>query len=96
MKQPSDKTPLVSVCTWVIGVPQGRTVFLQLVKLGSGSTVSVRCVWNQESQILDRGGKILLNGCDGNKATLSWTGGRSADAIQLAYYGKKLLLNYPV
>lgn len=76
----------------MIGVPLGRTALLKLVWLDRGSSISVRCVWNEEDQVLERGGAALLSGCDGNKATLTWTGaGHSSNAIQLSYRGEKLL-----
>ncbi|XP_059189844.1 uncharacterized protein si:ch211-14k19.8 isoform X2 [Centropristis striata] len=72
------------VCTWTIGVPLGRTV---LLKLESGSIVSVSCVLNKEDQVLDIRGAALLSGCDRNKATLIWTGaGLFSNEIQLSYY----------
>nr|XP_046227253.1 mucin-5AC [Scatophagus argus] len=82
-----DETKPVSVCTWMIDIPLRRLVLLKLVLLESGSNVSVRCVWNEEDRVLESGGTALLSGCDGNKATLSWTGaGRSSNAVQLSYY----------
>lgn len=97
MSHRSGETLLVSVCTWIISIPPGRTVLLKLVWLESGLNVSVRCVWNEEGQALESGGVALLSGCDGNKATLTWTGaGNSSNSIKLSYYGEKLLLNYPV
>ncbi|KAA8595249.1 hypothetical protein FQN60_012384, partial [Etheostoma spectabile] len=60
------------------------------VWLESGWRVSVRCVLNEEDQVLDSGGTALLSGCDGNKATFNWTGpGRSSNEIQLFYYVKE-------
>ncbi|TDH15734.1 hypothetical protein EPR50_G00012980 [Perca flavescens] len=83
----SDKTISVSTCTWTIGIPLGQTVLLKSVWLESGLSVSVRCVLNEEDQVLESGGTALLSGCDGNKATFSWTGpGRSSNEIQLFYY----------
>ncbi|XP_071361097.1 uncharacterized protein [Trachinotus anak] len=81
----SDETP--SFCTWTIDIPLGRTVLLKVVWLESGSNISVRCVWKKEDQVLESEGTVLLSGCDGNKATLTWTGaGHSSNAIQLSYY----------
>ncbi|XP_032400420.1 mucin-16 [Etheostoma spectabile] len=86
----SDKTLSLSTCTWTIGIPLGQTVFLKSVWLESGWRVSVRCVLNEEDQVLDSGGTALLSGCDGNKATFNWTGpGRSSNEIQLFYYVKE-------
>ncbi|XP_070684276.1 uncharacterized protein [Pempheris klunzingeri] len=86
MNRQSDETISVRVCSWMIGVPPGRTVFFSLAWLESGSSVSVRCVWNEEDQVLESGVVALLSGCDGNKATLTWKGaGHSSNAIQLSY-----------
>ncbi|XP_076583614.1 uncharacterized protein LOC143318952 [Chaetodon auriga] len=86
MSHQSDETLPVSVCTWMIGLPLDRTVLLKLVWSASGSIVSVRCLWNEEDQVLEIGATALLSGCDRNKATLSWTGaGRSSSAVQLSY-----------
>lgn len=88
----SDETLRVSVCTWVIDIPLGRTV---LLKFESGSNISVRCFWSEEDQVLETGGTFLLSGCDGNRASLIWTGaGHTSNAVQLSYYGEKL--NYPL
>lgn len=82
----SEETPLVSICTWTIDVPLGWTVHLKLVWQDGGSNVSVRCVWSEDGQILEKGGAALLSGCDRNKATLTWTVvGQSSNAIQLSY-----------
>lgn len=87
MNSQSDKTLPVSICTWTIGIPRGRTVLIKLAWLESGSGVTVRCVWKEEGPVLESGGTALLSGCDGNKATLTWTGaGRSSNPIQLSYY----------
>ncbi|XP_035516726.1 interphotoreceptor matrix proteoglycan 2 [Morone saxatilis] len=87
MNLQSDETQPVSVCSWVIGIPLGRTVLLKVVWLESGSSISVRCVWNKQDQVLESGGTALLSGCDRNKATLSWTGaGHHSNGIQLSYY----------
>lgn len=90
----SNETLPVSVCTWMIGIPLGRTVLLKLVWLESGSRISVRCFWNEEDHILEMEGTALLSRCNRNKATLSWTGaGHSSNSIQLSYYGMNPLLN---
>ncbi|XP_028281680.1 mucin-22 [Parambassis ranga] len=74
------------VCTWIIDIPQDRTVHLKLVWLDSGSSISVLCVLTVGDRVLERGGTALLSGCDRNKATLSWTGaGNSSNAAQLVY-----------
>ncbi|KAM6942367.1 uncharacterized protein PEZ65_004245 [Lycodopsis pacificus] len=87
MNHQSDRTPTVSVCTWTLGVPLGPAVLLKLVWLDSGSSVVVRCVLNEADQVLQSGGTALLSRCDGNKATLTWTGaGRSSNEMQLSYY----------
>ncbi|XP_072240843.1 uncharacterized protein [Leuresthes tenuis] len=87
MSQQSDKTLQLSVCTWVLDIPLGRTVLLHLVELESGSNISVRCVWNKGDQALQSKDTALLSGCDRNKATLSWTGtGHFLNAVQLSYY----------
>lgn len=79
-----DETLPVSVCTWTIGVPAGRMV---LLKLERGSSVSVGCLWKEDDQVLESGGTVLLSGCDGNKASLSWSGaGHSSNEIELSYY----------
>ncbi|XP_038569139.1 uncharacterized protein LOC119898897 [Micropterus salmoides] len=84
---PSDKTLPASVCTWMLDIPLGRTVLLKLIWLESGSNISVRCVWNEEKQLLASGGTALLSDCDTNKATISWTGaGYSSNVIQVSYY----------
>ncbi|XP_069545773.1 serine-rich adhesin for platelets isoform X2 [Brachyistius frenatus] len=86
LNQPSAKTLQFPVCTWMIDIPPGRTVLLKLVWLESGSRVSVRCVLNEEDEVLESGRMALLSGCDRNKSTLTWTGaGRSSNAVQLAY-----------
>lgn len=80
----------VSVCTWVIGLPAGRTVLLKLVRLENGSSASVRCFGNEAGRVLESEETALLSSCDGDKAALSWTGaGRPPDSIQLVYYGMK-------
>ncbi|XP_073329195.1 uncharacterized protein [Pagrus major] len=79
----SDETLHVSVCAWMIDIPLGRTV---LLKLESGSNISVRCFWNEEDRVLETGGTFLLSGCDGNKASLIWTGAGHSNAVQLSYY----------
>ncbi|XP_056229032.1 mucin-2 isoform X2 [Seriola aureovittata] len=85
MNHESEETP--SLCTWMIDIPVGRTVLLKAVRLESGSNISVRCVWNEEDHVLENEGTALLSGCDGNKATLAWSGaGHSSNAIQLSYY----------
>lgn len=90
----SDETP--SVCTWMVDVPLGRTVLLKSVRLESGSNITVQCVWSEENQVLESEGTTLLSGCDGDKATLTWTGaGRSSDTVQLSYYGEKLSIQLP-
>ncbi|XP_030574191.1 mucin-5AC isoform X2 [Archocentrus centrarchus] len=87
VNQEPDKRLQLSACTWVIDIPLGRQVLLKLAWLESGSSLSVRCVWNEEDEALVSGGMALLSGCDRNKATLSWTGpGHSLDAVHLAYY----------
>ncbi|XP_042340512.1 mucin-5AC isoform X1 [Plectropomus leopardus] len=83
----SVETPLLSVCTWTLSLPQGQTVILESAWLESGSGVSVRCVWKDKDQILESEGATLLSGCDGNKATFTWTGAKhSSHVIQLFYY----------
>ncbi|CAK6980007.1 uncharacterized threonine-rich GPI-anchored glycoprotein PJ4664.02 isoform X1 [Scomber scombrus] len=83
----TDETLPVSICTWMFDIPLGRTVLLKLVSLEIGSSISVRCVWNEEDQVLESGGIALLSGCYTNKATLTWTGtGHSSNAVQLSYY----------
>lgn len=87
MNQQSDKTLQGSVCTWIIDIPLGRTVLLKLVWMENGLSLSVRCVWNEEDQVLASGEMTLLSGCDRNKASLTFTGaGRPSNAIQLVYY----------
>nr|XP_043885271.1 flocculation protein FLO11 isoform X1 [Solea senegalensis] len=83
----SDKS--ISNCTWMIDIPLGKSLILKVALLDSGSRISVHCVWNKEDhgQVLERGGTALLSGCDGNKATLTWTGvGHSSNVIQLSYH----------
>ena len=93
----SEKTLPPSNCTWLIDVPLGVTVLLKLVWLESGSSISVRCVLNEEDKVLKSGETALLSLCDGNKASFTWTGaGHSSNAFQLFYYGEKPLLNYLV
>ncbi|GLD52107.1 mucin-5AC-like isoform X1, partial [Lates japonicus] len=90
MSHQSDKS--LSHCTWMIDVPLGRTVLLKVVRLESGSSVSVRCVWKEEdlNQVLESGGTALLSGCDRNKATLTWSGaGHSSDEVQLSYHAQE-------
>lgn len=90
----ADETPLVSVCTWLIGIPLGRKVLLTPLWLDSGSNVTVRCVWNEEHRFLESGGAVVLSHCDKNKATLSWRGARqSSNLIQLSY-GMKPFLSF--
>ncbi|XP_069385544.1 serine-rich adhesin for platelets [Paralichthys olivaceus] len=79
----------LSFCNWTIRIPPGRTLLLKVAGLGGDSRVSVRCVWNKKAhnQVLESTGTALLSGCDGHKATLSWTGaGHSSNVIQLSYY----------
>lgn len=93
MNSQTDTTLPVSICTWMFDIPLGRTVLLKLVSLEIGSSLSVRCVQNEEGQVLENGGTAQLSDCYRNKATLTWTGtGHSSNAIQLSYYGEKLLL----
>lgn len=93
----SNETLPVSVCTWTISIPADRTVLLKLLWLESGSSITVRCLRNEEDRVLEIGGTALLSSCFGNKATLSWTGeGRSSNPIQLSYYGTKVSLDYPL
>lgn len=93
----SNETLPVSVCTWTISITAGRTVLLKLLWLESGSSITVRCLRNEEDRVLEAGGTALLSDCFGNKATLSWTGeGRSSNPIQLSYYGTKVSLDYPL
>ncbi|KAM4594450.1 uncharacterized protein V3H82_001255 isoform 1-T1 [Fundulus diaphanus] len=75
----------LSNCSWVLGIPLGRTVLLQLKWIGSDSRISLRCV--EEYQLsLSQGKTALLSDCEENKAVLSWTGpGISSNLIQLAY-----------
>ncbi|XP_054459568.1 mucin-2 [Anoplopoma fimbria] len=83
----SDRTPNISVCTWTLAVPAGRTVLLKSVWLDGGSSVVVRCVLNEEDKVLESGATALLSHCDENKATFTWTGeGLSSNVIQLSYY----------
>uniref|UniRef100_A0A1A8J4I7 EGF-like domain-containing protein n=4 Tax=Nothobranchius kuhntae TaxID=321403 RepID=A0A1A8J4I7_NOTKU len=71
-------------CTWVLDVPSEGTVLLKLEWSDGDSTISLRC---EEDRILQRGDTALLSSCEGNKATLTWTGaGRSSDSAQLVYY----------
>lgn len=95
MHHRSDRTPAVSVCTWTIGVPPGRAVLLKFVRLDVGSSVTVRCVLNEDNrEVLESGGSALLAHCDGDKATFTWTGaGRSSNGMQLSYSGEKPLPN---
>ncbi|XP_008290665.1 flocculation protein FLO11 isoform X2 [Stegastes partitus] len=84
VKQESEEPFQASVCTWMIDIPLGRTV---LLKLERGSNISVRCVWNEQTRVLESGGTTLLSGCDRNKAALTWTrAGNSTNGVQLAYY----------
>ncbi|XP_035000695.1 mucin-5AC isoform X2 [Hippoglossus stenolepis] len=79
----------LSLCTWMIRIPPGRTLLLKVAGLEGDSSVSVRCVWNKKAhdQVLESTGTARLSGCDGNKAALTWTGaGTSSDVIQLSYY----------
>ncbi|XP_060950926.1 mucin-2 isoform X2 [Limanda limanda] len=91
----SDTTGLLSLnqlslCTWMIHIPPGRTLHLKLEGLEGDSSVAVRCVRNQEAQdrVLESSGTALLSGCDGNQAALTWTGAgtSSSNVIQLSYY----------
>lgn len=87
MNHQSGKT--LSLCTWIIDFPLGRTVLLKLEQLVGDSSVSVRCVWNGEDhvKVLEDGGTALLSGCGTNKTTLRWAGaGHSSNTIQLSYY----------
>lgn len=94
VNQQSDKGLQLSACTWVIDLPVGSQVLLYLVWSESGSSLSLRCVLNEEDRALVSGGMAVLSGCDRNKATLTWTGaGRSLDAVQLTYYGEKTFLH---
>uniref|UniRef100_UPI003AAF53B9 uncharacterized protein n=1 Tax=Centroberyx gerrardi TaxID=166262 RepID=UPI003AAF53B9 len=89
-----DKSPLVTVCTWTIDIPLGQTVRLELAWLESGSSISVRCVWDQEEQVLETRGAALLSGCDRNKAALTWRGaGHSSNTIQLSYHVQEVERN---
>ncbi|MED6232257.1 hypothetical protein ATANTOWER_025817 [Ataeniobius toweri] len=83
--QSRESLPL-SNCTWVLGIPLGRTVLLKLKWMENDSRISLRCV--KEDQILHSHRETaLLSDCDKNKAVLSWTGpGISSNSIQLAYY----------
>eukprot|EP00066_Takifugu_rubripes_P021848 XP_011611114.1 PREDICTED: uncharacterized protein LOC105417679 [Takifugu rubripes] len=83
----TDEPVPVSVCTWIIDVPLGWTVHLALSESERGSTVWVRCVWNQKDHILETKGKVALSHCDGNKGTLLWgAAGQSPNSIRLSYY----------
>ncbi|CAN9510210.1 unnamed protein product [Ophioblennius macclurei] len=87
MKQESDRTLQLSVCTWTIDVPAGKTVLLKPKWSGSGSSISVLCISKKKNQTLENGRTAVLSGCDGNKAALTWTGeGHSSNIVQLAYY----------
>ncbi|XP_071379447.1 uncharacterized protein [Centroberyx affinis] len=89
-----DKSPLVTVCTWTIDIPLGQTVRLELAWLESGSSISVRCVWDQEEQVLETRGAALFSGCDRNKAALTWRGaGHSSNTIQLSYHVQEVERN---
>lgn len=92
-----DETPPVSVCTWMISIPPGRTVLFKLLRLESGSSASVRCLGNVKDRVLEIDGSTLLSNCSRHKASISWTGeGHSSNPIELSYYGKKVSLDYPV
>ncbi|KAM9769695.1 uncharacterized protein ACNS7B_005049 isoform 1-T1 [Menidia menidia] len=87
MIQLSGKALNISLCTWVLDIPLGRTVLLYVVELESGSNISVQCDLAKGPQALQSKGTALLSGCDRNKAALSWTGtGRFPNEVQLAYY----------
>lgn len=91
----SNETLPLSVCTWMISIPPGRTVLFKLLWLESGSSASVLCLGN--GHVLEIDGSALLSDCGGHKASLSWTGvGHSSNPIELSYYGKKVSLDYPV
>lgn len=92
--QSNEALPL-SVCTWIISIPPGRTVLFKLLWLESGSNATVRCLGNDH--VLEIDGLTLLSNCGGHKASLSWTGeGHSSNPIDLSYYGKKVSLDYSV
>ncbi|XP_017280942.1 uncharacterized protein si:ch211-14k19.8 [Kryptolebias marmoratus] len=74
-------------CTWVLDIPMGRMVLLKLDWSEGGTRISVGCVGSEEHRVLRSRDTVLLSGCDGNKATLSWTGaGRSSHSLQLGYF----------
>ncbi|XP_024914230.1 mucin-5AC-like [Cynoglossus semilaevis] len=75
-------------CSWVIEIPEGRTLLLELAQSPGGAGVSVLCgdVTGAHRQVLGGQGGALLKGCGGNQAHITWTGdGRSPDEIQLSY-----------
>ncbi|XP_053274595.1 mucin-5AC isoform X2 [Pleuronectes platessa] len=79
----------LSLCTWTIHIPPGRTLGLKVAGLEGDSSVLVRCVRSEKAQdrVLEGTGTALLSGCDGNQAALTWTGaGTSSNVIQLSYY----------
>lgn len=79
----------LSVCTWFIDLPVGRTVVFKLAEPGGGSNLWLHCAGagHRRARVLEEGLESLLSGCDTNKATLTWaSAGRSS--LQLLYYGE--------
>uniref|UniRef100_A0A672IFF8 Serine-rich adhesin for platelets-like n=2 Tax=Salarias fasciatus TaxID=181472 RepID=A0A672IFF8_SALFA len=86
MKRESDRALQLSVCTWMIEIPAGKTVLLKPEWSGSGSSVWVRCILKEKNQALESGRTAVLFGCHRNQAALTWTGeGHSSNVVQLAY-----------
>ncbi|XP_028317251.1 uncharacterized protein LOC114472247 isoform X2 [Gouania willdenowi] len=87
INQQPNKNTENSTCLWTIHIPAEKTVLLKSLWMGTGWSLSVRCSWNENPQLLESGMIALLSGCDQNKAVLNWTGTRrSSNVVQLAYY----------
>nr|XP_057945090.1 interphotoreceptor matrix proteoglycan 2 [Doryrhamphus excisus]XP_057945099.1 interphotoreceptor matrix proteoglycan 2 [Doryrhamphus excisus] len=79
------QTPQATICTWTLDIPPGRTLLLKPVWTDVGASVSLRCFWREDTQVLASGKTVQLSNCE--HANLTWTGsGRSLQALQLFYY----------
>ncbi|XP_024115527.1 uncharacterized protein si:ch211-14k19.8 isoform X1 [Oryzias melastigma] len=72
----------LSLCTWVMEIPPGKRI---LLKVETGSHLSLCCAWNEGERRLQNGEAVLLSGCDGDKAILRGSG-FSSNIVSLVYY----------